>query len=120
MSRTPEASEASPPGIAAETVRSAAADLFVHLFPMVLADAVRRAHGPDRGQFQLLLDDPGALAPGFALDDDGLTILASAWIDLEDEPAILRLPHTHGRHSELDLWDASGTIFASFGSFTSS
>ena len=118
MIQRPEVSEEAASDVAEEAVRSAAADLFVHVFPMVLVDTVRRAHGADRRQFQLVLTDADSLAPGFAGDDDGLAVLASAWIDLRDEPAVLRLPHTHGRHYELNLWDASGAIFACFGSRT--
>ena len=118
MSQSPEVSEDVPPDFALEAARSAAADLFVHVFPMLLVDTVRRAHGADRGQFQLVLTEAESLAPGLAGDDDGLAVLASAWLDLQDEPAVLRLPHTHGRHYELNLWDASGAIFACFGSRT--
>ena len=118
MIRSPDASEEAANDLDLETVRSVAADLFVHLFPMVLIDAVRQAHGWDRRQFQLAPQEAASLAPGFEGDDDGLVVLASAWLDLEQEPAILRLPHTHGRHTELNLWDASGTIFASFGART--
>ncbi len=116
MIQRPEVSEEGGADVAIGAVKSAAADLFVHVFPMLLLDTVRRAHGADRRQFQLLLTDAASLAPGLA--DDGLAVLASAWIDLQEEPAVLRLPHTHGRHYELNLWDASGGIFACFGSRT--
>lgn len=104
--------------ITPQAARSVAADVFIHAFPLVLADAVRRAHGTGRCQFQLALDEPGRLAPGLA-DDDGSAVVTSAWIELEDEPAVLRLPHTHGRHFGLTLFDAAGNAFASLGSRTS-
>jgi hypothetical protein len=98
--------------------RAAAANIFVHCFPMVLADVVRNAHPRAPHQLQLIAPgDDEALAPGLA-EDDVRVVLTSAWVDLSDEPVVLRLPHTHGRHITLTLIDTAGEAFASFGSRT--
>ena len=116
MIRTPNPSESAPRLANPQAVRAAAADLFVQAFPLVLLDAVRRAHDQDRDQFRLVRGEAVSLAPGLADDEDGRLILASAWIDLSEEPVVIHLPHAQGRRCVLSLWDATGAIFASFGS----
>jgi hypothetical protein len=83
----------------------------------LLADAIRRAHPLASAQFYLLGANAAALAPGL-VGDDARVVIASAWLDLTDEPLILRLPATHGRHITLTLLDSSGRPFGSVGSRT--
>jgi hypothetical protein len=97
--------------------RTAAANLYVQCFPLVLADAVRRSHRQGAHQFQILSEDGAALAPGLA-EDDPLIIVSSAWMDLSNEPAVLRLPHTRGRYINATLMDSAGEPFASLGART--
>jgi hypothetical protein len=91
--------------------------LFVQGFPVLLADAIRRAHPLASAQFYLLGANAAALAPGL-VGDDARVVMASAWLDLADEPLILRLPATHGRHITLTLFDPAGRPFGSIGSRT--
>jgi hypothetical protein len=83
----------------------------------VLADAVRRSHRLGAHQFQILSEDGAALAPGL-VEDDPLIMVASAWIDLSEEPAVLRLPHARGRYLNATLMDTAGEPFASLGART--
>ena len=96
--------------------RTAAANIFVQCFPLVLADAVRRCHRASQ-HFQILSEDGATLAPGLA-EDDALMITASAWIDVGEDPAVLRLPHARGRYFNTTLIDSAGEPFASFGART--
>jgi hypothetical protein len=95
-----------------------AAQIFVHCFPLVLADTVRRAHPMALHQVQFVLSHCEALAPGLTDDDDARVVTTSAWIDLAEGPAVLRLPNTHGRYFSVTLIDAAGEPFASLGSRT--
>jgi hypothetical protein len=97
------------------TTRAVAANVFSLCFPLFLVDAVRRAHPMALQQFHLLPPDSADLAPGL-LEDDPCIVIASAWIDLNDGPVVLHLPHTHGRHFDLTLIDTAGEPFASLGS----
>lgn len=99
------------------TTRAVAANVFSLCFPLFLVDAVRRAHPMAMQQFHLLPPDSADLAPGL-LEDDPCVVIASAWIDLNDGPVVLHLPHTHGRHFDLTLIDSAGEPFASLGSRT--
>jgi hypothetical protein len=97
--------------------RTAAANIYVQCFPLMLADAIRRCHRLGFQHFQILADDGGRLAPGLA-EDDPLVILASAWVDVGADPAVLRLPHARGRYFNTTLMDSAGEPFASFGART--
>lgn len=97
--------------------RASAAQLFIHGFPLLLADAIRRSHPMAHAQLYLLGPNGAALAPGLE-GEDSRVVIASAWIDLADQPVILRLPATHGRHLVLTLFDSSGRPFGSAGSRT--
>jgi hypothetical protein len=98
--------------------RAAAASVFVHCFPLMLADAVRSMHPAGSRRFQLVVPgEGGALAQGLA-EDDMRVVLSSAWIDLAEEPVVIRAPHTHGRHFNLTLIDSAGEPFAGLGSGT--
>jgi hypothetical protein len=98
--------------------RAAAANIFSHCFPLMLMDAVRRAHGAGVNQLQLVLPGQGAmLAPGLA-EDDVRVVLASVWMDLADQPVVLSLPHCHGQHLSVTLFDTGGEAFASLGTRT--
>jgi hypothetical protein len=96
-------------------VRALAAQLFVQCFPMLLADSIRRAHPLASAQFYLLGGNAAALAPGL-VGDDARAVIASAWVDLAEEPIVLRLPATHGRHLTVTLFGSTGEPFASVGS----
>jgi hypothetical protein len=98
-------------------IRALAAQLFIQAFPRLLADEVRRAHPLASAQFYFLGSNAAALAPGLA-DDDARVVMASAWLDLADQPVVLRLPATFGRHLALTLFDPAGRPFASIGSRT--
>jgi hypothetical protein len=98
-------------------IRALAAQLFVQAFPRLLADEVRRAHPLASAQFYFLGSNAAALAPGL-VEDDGRVVMASAWIDLADQPVVLRLPATFGRHLALTLFDPAGRPFGSVGSRT--
>ncbi len=105
------------PDIGAVEARQLAADVFVMGFPLVLMDAVRRAHPIEFNQILLLADNSLALAPGLA--DEGVrAVRTSAWIDVSERPVVMHLPHMHGRYFSLTLMDASGEAFASVGSRT--
>jgi hypothetical protein len=93
----------------------AAEQLMLLCFPLLLADTVRRAHPMSPHPFQLLQADGGGLAPGLA-EEDPRVVAASAWIDLAQQPAMLRLPPTQGRYYNLTLFDTAGEPFARYGS----
>jgi hypothetical protein len=97
--------------------RTAAANIFVQCFPLMLADAIRRCHRQTSQHFQILSEDGARLAPGLA-EDDPLMIIASAWIDVGEEPAVIRMPHARGRYFNVTLIDSAGEPFASMGSRT--
>lgn len=97
--------------------RQLAADVFVMGFPLVLMDAVRRAHPIELNRILLLADDSPTLAPGLA-DEGVLEVRTSAWIDVSERPVVMHLPHMHGRYFSVTLMDASGDPFASLGSHT--
>jgi len=99
------------------TTRAVAANVFSLCFPLFLVDAVRRIHPVALQRFHLLPLDGADLAPGL-LEDDPCVVIASAWIDLTDGPAVLHLPHTQGRHFDLTLIDTAGEPFASLGTRT--
>jgi hypothetical protein len=97
--------------------RAAAAQVFIHCFPLMLADAIRRCHPMGFHQFHLLTEQSMPLAPG--LDGyDPRVVVTSAWIDLANEPVVVRLPAMHGRYFTLTLIDTVGEPFASLGSRT--
>lgn len=95
----------------------AAADIFVLCFPLLLTDAVRRAHPMASPQFHVVAADGASLAPGL-IEDDPRVVVSSAWIDLSGPPILLRLPHTRGRYFSLTVMDTAGEPFASFGART--
>jgi hypothetical protein len=97
--------------------RAAAANVVVHGFPAMLMDLVRRAHPVGFHQFQFITHDAANLAPGLA-EDDPRVVLCSAFIDVGDQPVVLRLPHTHGRFFNLTLMDSVGVPFESLDSHT--
>ena len=99
------------------SARSIASRLFVTCFPLMLADAVRRAHLDCAGRFVLADDGGAALAPGLRDEDAGL-VVSTAWIDLSAGPVLVRSPHMRGRQFILDLIDPAGDVIASFGSRT--
>lgn len=101
----------------ADLIQKTAREVFIHAFPLMLTDSVRRAHPVASPQFHLLQDVDGAIAPGMGRDDP-CVVTTSAWIDLSGEPAVLRLPHTGGRYTYLTLIDTAGQPFASLGSRT--
>jgi len=100
-----------------DAVRAAAAAIFVQCFPLLLADAIRRAHPHAFHQLQLVREDGESLAPGLA-EDDFRVVVTSAWIDLSERPVVVRLPHTEGRYLSLTLFDTLGEPFESVGSRT--
>jgi hypothetical protein len=105
----------SPPNATSfDAIRAMASEVFVLGYPLVLTDAVRRAHPVGAGRILFLPDDPRGLAPGFDGEDLN-TVLTSAWIDLEAGPVVLQTPDPEGRHFSLTLFDPSGAIIASFG-----
>lgn len=99
------------------SVRQAAADAYVRCFPLYLTDAVRRSHPIAPAQFHLVPIEAERLAPGLS-EDDPRVVISSAWIDLSAGPAVLRIPHTHGRHLSLSVIDSAGRCVFSGGSRT--
>jgi hypothetical protein len=97
--------------------RQLAADVFVMGFPLVLMDAVRRAHPIELNRILLLAEDSPTLAPGLA-DEGTREVRTSAWIDVSERPVVMHLPHMHGRYFSVTLMDATGDPFASLGSHT--
>jgi hypothetical protein len=97
--------------------QAAAAQIFIHCFPLVLTDAVRRAHPLAFHQLHLVGENAESLAPGLG-EYDPRVVVASAWVDLADEPVVLRLPPTHARYFTLTLVDTAGEPFATLGSRT--
>ena len=105
------------PEIDLAEARQLSADVFVMGFPLVLMDAVRRAHPIELNRILLLADNSPTLAPGLA--DEGVReVRTSAWIDVSERPMVMHLPHMHGRYFSVTLMDASGDPFASLGSHT--
>jgi hypothetical protein len=100
-----------------DAVRATAAAIFVQCFPLLLADAIRRAHPLTFHQFQFVRADGENLAPGLA-EDDIRVVVTSAWIDLSEQPVVVRLPNTEGRYLSLTLFDTMGEPFESVGSRT--
>jgi hypothetical protein len=102
-----------------DAAAQAAAQIYIHVFPLLLADMVRRAHPMSPGHFRLLKEGAAVLAPGIDEDDERL-VVASAWIDLSEGPHVLRIPDMRRRYFVLTLFDTAGDAFASFGSRTGS
>jgi hypothetical protein len=98
-----------------DSVRAAAAEIFVHCFPLFLTDAVRREHPITLSQFHLVTND--GLAPGL-FEDDPRVVISSAWVDLSSGPVVLRAPNTHGRHFSLTVIDTAGRCVINAGSRT--
>jgi hypothetical protein len=101
----------------ADAARQAAAQIYVRVFPLLLADMVRRAHPMSPGHFRLLKEGAAGLAPGIDEEDERL-VVASAWVDLSEGPHMLRVPDTRRRYFVLTLFDTAGDSFASFSSRT--
>jgi hypothetical protein len=99
-------------------VRRAAAEVYVHCFPLLLTDIVRRAYPLALEHFLLVEQRAADLAPGLEDDDDECLLLSSAWIELSGGPVIAYLPPTQGRYFTLTLVDTSGAPFATLGSRT--
>lgn len=100
-----------------DSPQEAAAAIFVLCFPLLIMDAVRRAHPMASSRFHLVAADCASLAPGL-IEDDPRTVVSSAWIDLSDGPVAVRLPHTRGRHFSFTVTDTAGEPFVSLGSRT--
>ena len=100
-----------------DAARQAAAQIYIHVFPLLLADMVRRAHPMSPGAFRLLKEGVAVLAPGFSEEDERL-VVATAWVDLSEAPQVVRIPDMRRRYFVLTLIDASGESFASLGSRT--
>ena len=103
--------------IGPEAARAAASGIYISCFPLLLAEAVRRAHPMVAPRFHLIAHDGGSLAPGVA-EDDARVVLTSAWIDLAAEPVVVRLPNTNGRFFSVTLIDTAGEPFESLGTRT--
>ncbi len=100
-----------------DPIRQIAAEIYVQAFPLLLADAIRRAHPTGFHQFQIAPPDAESVAPGLAEDDDR-AVVASAWIELSRGPIVLRIPPTGGRYISVTLFDTAGQPFMSVGSRT--
>jgi hypothetical protein len=98
-----------------DSVREAAAEIFVLCFPLYLTDAIRREHPISLPQFHLVTNDGRRLAPGL-FEDDPRVVISSAWIDLSSGPVVLRAPHMHGRHFSLTVIDTAGRCVVTTGS----
>ncbi|CAN7373183.1 DUF1254 domain-containing protein [Phenylobacterium sp. LjRoot219] len=99
--------------------RQLACEVFVLGFPLILMDAVRRAHPLASSRFRRLPPGSHELLPGL-FDDDPDCLHSCAVMDLGLGPAALHLPNTHGRYLSVTLIDAAGEPFASLGSRTDS
>lgn len=99
------------------TARQLACEVFVLGFPLILMDAVRRAHPLASSRFRRLPPGSHELLPGM-FDDDPDCLHSCAVMDLGLGPSVLHLPNTHGRYLSVTLVDAAGEAFASFGSRT--
>ncbi len=95
------------------TAREIAGELVVLGFPLLLMDAVRRAHPIASSRFLGL--PPEAPGRSFAFEDP-LTVTSSLIVDLTRGPVIMHMPDTGGRHLSVTLIDAVGEAFASIGS----
>lgn len=101
-----------------DSPQEAAAAIFVLCFPLLIMDAVRRAHPMASSRFHMVAADCASLAPGL-IEDDPRTVVSSAWIDLSEGPIAVRLPHTRGRHFSFTVMDTTGEPFVSLGTRTS-
>lgn len=109
----PSASAAPPDA----TVRQLSSEVFLLGFPLVLVDAVRRAHPLAASNFHLFPPAPQELAPGLFHDDPDC-LHTCAIVDLSTGPSRLHLPNTHGRYISVTLIDTAGEAFAGLGSRT--
>ena len=101
----------------ADPIRANAAEVYIQTYPLLMADAIRRAHPLGFHQFQIAPQDAESLAPGLS-EDDARVIVVTAWIDLTHGPVILRIPRTGGRYLSLTLYDTAGEPFMCVGSRT--
>lgn len=99
------------------TARQLGCEIFVLGFPLILMDAVRRAHPLASSRFRRLPPGSHELLPGL-FDDDPDCLHSCAVMDLGVGPSVLHLPNTHGRYISVTLVDAAGEAFASIGSRT--
>jgi hypothetical protein len=109
--QTPVPAAASPDASA----RQLASEVFVLGFPLILMDAIRRAHPLAVSGFRLFPAASQALVPGLFHDDPDC-LHTSAIVDLATGPTLLHLPNTYGRYISVTLIDSAGQAFASLGS----
>lgn len=111
---------AQPPASAAPpdaTARQLSSEIFVLGFPLILMDAIRRAHPLAASGFRLFPPTSQELVPGLFHDDPDC-LHTCAIVDLATGPTLLHLPNTHGRYISVTLIDAAGEAFAGLGSRT--
>jgi len=102
---------------------SPASDLYLYAYPLLLVDATQTWLAT--GQSPEGLRVPvGRLAHARELPDDACdsgafpnpdTLASMAFVDLGDEPVVLSLPNTHGRHFTMSICDAWSHIVAASG-----
>jgi hypothetical protein len=97
------------------TARQLASEIFVLGFPLLLMDAIRRAHPLAPSGFHRFSAGAQQLVPGLFVDDPDC-LHTSAVVDLALNAAVLHLPNTHGRYLSVTLFDSAGEPFASLGS----
>jgi hypothetical protein len=99
----------------AATARHLGGEIFVLGLPLLVMDAIRRAHPLLPSGFHRFPPGAQQLVPGLFLDDPDW-IHTSACVDLAVAPSVLHLPAAQGRYVSVTLIDAAGEPFASLGS----
>jgi hypothetical protein len=99
----------------AAAARHLGCEIFVLGLPLLLMDAIRRAHPLLPAGFYRFPPGAQQLAPGLFLDDPDC-FHTSACVDLAVAPSVLHMPDTQGRYISVTLIDAAGEPFASLGS----
>lgn len=94
-----------------------AAGLFVHGFPLLLSDAIRRWHPLTSKVFWRIPASAEERLAGLAQTAPAM-LQTSAYVDLAEGPMLVRLPPMDERYFVVTMMDEEGRAFASFGSRT--
>ena len=113
-------------GIADTALRDGAVDAYIFGYPLVTMEMTRRvstnlvkpegARAP-MGQFAHLREYPTAAYRDVTAPNAD-TLYSVAWLDLSDEPWVLRVPDEHGRYCLMPILEAWTNVFADPGTRT--
>lgn len=89
-----------------DQARQLAADILISVYPMMLADAVRRTHPVTPNRTMLLAGDSARIAPGLLADP--YAVQTSTWIDLADGPVTFSIAPAEAARTSFSLITAWG------------